>query len=180
MRTIPQAVAGSESRGGDRNASPQLLAPRAGRKGHAVTGREATRYRSRVRGSDSAREEGTLRCEPLCRSLLDRRVAEGSGMHRRMSLCLAEGARGTSRHGWGAAVTACGATQGDGEVGVPPPRSRALSERRCWIGEGGRDAFIDAGSHETTRRAQRARWGQWKAAAILAPDPVPALHLHGP
>jgi len=37
MRTIPQAVAGSESRGGERNASPHASLPRRGRKGHVST-----------------------------------------------------------------------------------------------------------------------------------------------
>ena len=37
MRTIPQAVAGSESRGGERNASPHVSLPRRGRKGHVST-----------------------------------------------------------------------------------------------------------------------------------------------
>ena len=84
MRTIPQAVAGSESRGGERNASPHVSLPRRGRKGHVST-----------------------------------RV-------------------GRRRHGlWRDAR--------DGEVGVPPPQSRALSEGRCWIGEGQRHVLIDGG-----------------------------------
>ena len=80
---------------GQRELTPIAAASGTSRSTQGVRCDGVEHGRSLVPGSRGGREGGTCRCEPFRRPLLDRRVAEGSEMHRRSFWRLAQDARGT-------------------------------------------------------------------------------------
>lgn len=160
MRTIPQAVAGSESRGGERSPSPHVSLPRRGRKGHV-----STRVGRRRHGLWRDARDGEVGVSHLHRAVRSLRGVVGS-----------ERVRGTCRLTGVAMRLRAGRNETGGDRGKPQRSSSrpctytvplkcgtchvlvTLPGGRCWIGEGHRDAFADAGGRAYSRRTQGTSW----------------------